>query len=80
MCAQLGHCDSVKGSNKKRNNPNFAVKLGDYFKKNAASCSIKISAVDLYNFEPSIRQTMNSICNFVFNVDPIVDPILYLIH
>lgn len=79
-CARLGHCDSVKQSNKMRNNPNFTVKLGDYFKKNTASCSIKISAVDFYNVEPSIKQTMNSIRNFVFKVDPIVDSILYLIH
>lgn len=64
MCAQLGHCDSVKESNKIRNNPNFVVKLGDYFKKNTASCSIKISAVDFYKFEPSFKQTINSICNF----------------
>lgn len=42
MCAQLGHCNSVKESNEKRNNPNFAVNLGAYFKKNTANCSIKI--------------------------------------
>lgn len=81
MCAQLGHCNSVKESNEKRNNPNFAVKLGAYFKKKHSKLfDQNIFYFDFYNFEPSIRQTMNSICNSVLKVDPIVDPILHLIH